>query len=99
MNRKSIRRESGVSSPRDPSIRRFHRRRDADPTLYRLTNALVAARVRAGLTQQEVGRRMGTIKSAVSRPERGFSHRPTLTTIENYVLVVGCRLDISVRSR
>ena len=72
----------------------FRRRRDADTTLYRLTNELVAARVRAGLTQQEVGRRMGTTKSAVSRLERGLVHRPTLTTIENYALVVGCRIDI-----
>ena len=74
--------------------RSFPRRRDADKTLYRLTNELVAARVQAGLTQQEVGRRMGTTKSAVSRLERGLVHRPTLTTIENYALVVGCRIDI-----
>ena len=72
----------------------FRRRRDSDKTLYRLTNELVAARLRAGLTQQEVGRRMGTTKSAISRLERGLVHRPTLTTIENYALVVGCRIDI-----
>jgi DNA-binding XRE family transcriptional regulator len=72
----------------------FRRRRDSDKTLYRLTNELIAVRVRAGLTQQEVGRRMGTTKSAISRLERGLVHRPTLTTIENYALVVGCRIDI-----
>ena len=72
----------------------FRRRRDSDKTLYRLTNELVAARLRAGLTQQEVGRRMGTTKSAISRLERGLVHRPTLTTIENYALVVGCHVDI-----
>jgi DNA-binding XRE family transcriptional regulator len=74
--------------------RSFRRRRDSDKTLYRLTNELIAVRVRAGLTQQEVGRRMGTTKSAISRLERGLVHRPTLTTIENYALVVGCRIDI-----
>lgn len=72
----------------------FRRRRDSDKTLYRLTNELVEARLRARLTQQEVGRRMGTTKSAISRLERGLVHRPTLTTIENYALVVGCRIEI-----
>lgn len=59
-----------------------------------LNNELVEARLRARLTQQEVGRRMGTTKSAISRLERGLVHRPTLTTIENYALVVGCRIEI-----
>lgn len=36
----------------------------------------------------------GHDQSAVSRLERGLVHRPTLTTIENYALVVGCRIDI-----
>jgi DNA-binding XRE family transcriptional regulator len=72
----------------------FRRRRDSDKTLYRLTNELLEARLRARLTQQEVGRRMGTTKSAISRLERGLVHRPTLTTIENYALVVGCRIEI-----
>jgi DNA-binding XRE family transcriptional regulator len=72
----------------------FRRRRDSDKTLYGLTNELLEARLRARLTQQEVGRRMGTTKSAISRLERGLVHRPTLTTIENYALVVGCRIEI-----
>ncbi len=39
---------------------------------------------------------MGTTKGAVSRLERGLMHRPTLTTIENYALVVGCRIEIRI---
>ena len=69
-------------------------RSDADRALHRLTRELIAARVRAGLTQQDVARRMGTTNSAVSRLECGLLHRPTLTMIENYALVVGCRVDI-----
>ena len=85
-NRTTTRKATGTGS--------FRRRRDSDKTLYRLTNELVAARLRARLTQQEVGRRMGTTKNAISRLERGLVHRPTLTTIENYAVVVGCRIDI-----
>ena len=37
---------------------------------YVLVRELLAARVRAGLTQEEVAERMGTTKSAVSRNQR-----------------------------
>ena len=87
-------RKSGSATRNGAGTGSFRRRRDSDKTLYRLTNELVAARLRAGLTQQEVGRRMGTTKSAISRLECGLVHRPMLTTIENYALVVGCRIDI-----
>ena len=40
---------------------------------------------------------MGTTASAISRLESGKYSRPTLTTIENYALVVGCELTIAVR--
>jgi transcriptional regulator with XRE-family HTH domain len=71
----------------------------ADPALRRLLDALVAQRVREGLTQREVASRMRTTASAISRLENGKLSRPTLTTIENYALVVGCRLAISVHAR
>ena len=73
------------------------RRRASDPALRRLLRALIAARVRAGLTQHQVAARLATTKSAVSRLESGASHRPMLTTIENYALVVGCRVEITLR--
>jgi len=72
------------------------RRRLSDPTLRRLVRRLLAARVRAGLTQEQVARKLGTKKSAISRLESGAANRPTLTTIENYALVVGCRVEISL---
>ena len=55
---------------------------------------MIVARVRAGLTQEQVAQRLGTHKSAISRLENGLT-RPTLSTIENYALVVGC--DVEVR--
>jgi transcriptional regulator with XRE-family HTH domain len=58
---------------------------------------LVAARTAAGMTQEEVAARMWTTKSAVSRLESGVRTRPTLRTIERYVLAVGGRLEIRAR--
>jgi hypothetical protein len=50
---------------------------------------LIAARVAAGMTQDEVAARMFTTRSVVSRLESGVRTRPTLRTIERYVVAVG----------
>ena len=76
---------------------RRERRSAADPSLRRLIVQLVGARHRAGMTQEQIAWKLGTKKSAISRLESGFVHRPNLTTIENYALVVGCRVDIVLR--
>jgi DNA-binding XRE family transcriptional regulator len=73
------------------------RRRASDPALRRLISAMIAARVHAGLTQQQVAVRFGTKKSAISRLESGASNRSMPTTLENYALAVGCRVEITVR--
>ena len=49
------------------------------------------------MTQQQVADRMRTTKSAISRLESGIAYRPKLGTIENYALVVGCRVEIKLR--
>jgi len=70
-----------------------------DRTLQALVADLRAARVAAGMTQEEVARKMLTTKSAVCRLESGLSTRPTLTTIEKYALTVGARVEIRVLPR
>lgn len=72
-------------------------RQASDPPLQRLLREMIAARRRAGLTQREVAVRMGTTPSAISRLEVGIRSRPTLSTLENYALVVGCRIEIRLR--
>jgi len=57
-----------------------------------LVKSLVRARERAGLTQAEVARRMGTTQPAVARLERGEAD-PRLSTIERYAEVVGWQLE------
>ena len=70
-----------------------------DRTLQALVADLVAARVAAGMTQEEVAARMWTTRSVVSRLESGLRTRPTLTTIERYAVAVGATVEIRVRIR
>ena len=61
---------------------------------YSLVRELLAARSRAGLTQEEVAKSMGTTKSAVSRLESMGKHSPSVTTLEKYAQAVGCQVEI-----
>lgn len=84
------------------NARRSRRRRPAlleDRVLQTLVPDLVAARIAAGMTQEEVALRMWTRRSAVSRLESGRYARPTLDTIQKYALAVGARVEIRVRHR
>ncbi len=57
-----------------------------------LTEALVARRVEAGLSQTEVGARMGTSQSAVARLETGQGD-VRMSTLERYAAAVGQVID------
>jgi DNA-binding XRE family transcriptional regulator len=59
---------------------------------------LVAARTGAGMTQQEVARKMWTTKRAISRLESGVC-TPNLSTIQKFALAVGARVEVRVRTR
>ena len=61
---------------------------------YSLAHELLAARSRAGLTQEEVAQSMGTTKSAVSRLESVGRHSPSVTTLKKYARAVGCEVEI-----
>jgi DNA-binding XRE family transcriptional regulator len=61
---------------------------------YLLVRELLAARVQAGLTQQEVAKSMGTTKSAVSRLEGAGKHSPSVSTLKKYAEAVGCEVQI-----
>ena len=61
---------------------------------YQVTNQMLKARSRAGLTQDVVAERMGTTKSAISRLESAGKHTPSLATLKRYATAVGCELQV-----
>jgi len=66
-------------------------------TEFLLLNELLEARQKAGLSQAEIAKRMGTKAPAITRLESSLSsgkHSPSLSTLKKYANVLGCRLDI-----
>lgn len=61
---------------------------------YGLVRELLAARAKAGLTQEQVAESMGTTKSAVSRLEAVGKHSPSVSTLKRYARAVGCEVEI-----
>jgi ribosome-binding protein aMBF1 (putative translation factor) len=60
---------------------------------FSLTAALIEARLRAGLTQEEVAKRMETTQAVVARLEAGGS-KPSTRTLEKYAKATGHKLRI-----
>ncbi|HET9820710.1 MAG TPA: helix-turn-helix transcriptional regulator [Burkholderiaceae bacterium] len=64
-----------------------------------LLDALLKARLDAGLTQAEVALRMGTQAPAVARLERALAtgkHSPSVATLRKYLAARGRRLELRV---
>lgn len=69
---------------------------DALAVEYAVASEMLAARSRAGLTQEVVASRMGTTKSTVSRLESAGKHAPSLTSLKKYAEAVGCDIEIKL---
>jgi|SRR5665213_2062278 transcriptional regulator with XRE-family HTH domain len=63
-----------------------------------LASAVMEVRNRAGLTQQQLARKMGTTQPVVARLESGRS-RPSMRTLEKLADATGSRLLISFAPR
>lgn len=61
---------------------------DAQADEFAISRELIAARTRAGLSQSEVARRMGTTQSVVARLESG-NRPPSLRTVERFAQALG----------
>ncbi len=64
-----------------------------------LLDALLKARLAAGLTQADVAERMGTQAPAVARLERALAtgkHSPSIATVRKYVDACGKKLVLKV---
>lgn len=60
---------------------------------FELARAVIEARVNAGLTQEQLARRMNTTQSVVARLEGGRA-RPSTQTLERLAAATGTRLRI-----
>lgn len=70
---------------------------DALEEEYTALSALLKARQKAGLTQEELAQRMGTTKSAVSRLEaslRNQKHSPSFATLKRYANACGKKIVV-----
>lgn len=65
---------------------------------FTLAEAMIGARAKAGLTQEEVAQRMNTTQTVVARLESGRS-KPSTRTLERFAEATGARLKISFESR
>jgi ribosome-binding protein aMBF1 (putative translation factor) len=61
---------------------------------FRLASALIEARARAGLTQEELAQRMNTKQAVIARLESGRT-KPSTRTLERIAEATGHRLRIS----
>jgi len=76
---------------KDPKYRREYK---ALAEEFSLTAAMIEARSRAGMTQEQVARRMKTTQAAIARLESRGS-RPSTRTLQRYAKATGSRLRIS----
>lgn len=73
---------------------KYRREYEALEEEFSLAAALIEARARAGLTQEQVAQRMNTTQAVVARLEGGGS-MPSTRTLEKYAKATGTRLKIS----
>ena len=76
---------------KDPEVRREY---DALEEEFALMAEVARARVRAGLSQAELAKRMRTTQSTIARLESGRG-RPSTRTLSRFAKATGHRLKIS----
>jgi transcriptional regulator with XRE-family HTH domain len=80
---------------KDPKYRKAYEGLEEE---FALASAVIEARTRADLTQQELAREMGTTQPVVARLESGRT-RPSMRTLERLAEATGSRLLISFEPR
>lgn len=79
----------------EPEYRKAY---DALEEEFALAKAVIDARNRAGLTQAELARKMGTTQPVIARLEGGHV-RPSMRTLERFAKATGSRLLIRFEAR
>ena len=76
---------------KDPEYRKEY---DALEEEFALAHAMIAARAKAGLTQEQLAERMETSQSAIARLESGRM-KPSARTLERFAKATGTHLRIT----
>jgi ribosome-binding protein aMBF1 (putative translation factor) len=76
---------------KDPSYAAAYKNLEAE---FALAGALIEARAKAGLTQEQLARRMKTTQAVIARLEGGRA-KPSTRTLERFAAATGTRLRIS----
>ena len=74
---------------------RYRREYEALEEEFSIVAALLEARTRAGMTQEQVANRMKTTQAVIARLEGGGS-KPSTRTLERYAKATGSRLRITL---
>ena len=72
--------------------------KDLEPE-FSLLRELLNARQKAGVSQAEIAKLMGTKASAITRLESSLSsgkHSPSIATLKKYANALGCHLEIKL---
>jgi transcriptional regulator with XRE-family HTH domain len=80
---------------KEPKYRKVYEALDEE---FALASAVIDVRNRAGLTQEELARKMGTTQPVVARLESGRA-RPSMRTLDRLAEATGSRLLISFEPR
>jgi DNA-binding XRE family transcriptional regulator len=75
---------------KDPAFRTAYEKLGTE---FEIARMLIAARAKAGLTQVQLAKKMGTTQSAIARLESG-KRMPSIETLESYARATGCELRI-----
>ena len=78
----------------DPKVRQAYAALEEE---FSLAHELIAARVRAGLTQAELAQRMGTTQSAIARLESG-ARLPSVKTLLRFAKATRSRPVLKLRA-
>ena len=76
----------------DPEVKKEY---DRLVPRYAVISEVIAARLKKGLTQKEVAKKLGTKQSAIARLESG-SVNPSLEFLQKIAQVMGYKLKISL---
>jgi len=81
---------------KDPAFKKAWRDLDAE---FELLESIIKAREAAGLTQEELARRMGTKQPALSRLERGGFQKANIETLRKIAEALNGRLIVKIEPK